>query len=55
MVIVGAVWFLQGIDVLGGSGMSGKAPWAVIGAVVVVAGAALLVWGSRKGRGRHAL
>jgi uncharacterized membrane protein HdeD (DUF308 family) len=40
-VVVGAVWFLQGIDVLGGSGMSGKTLWAVIGPLVAVAGAAL--------------
>jgi hypothetical protein len=40
-VVVGAVWFLQGIDVLGGSGMSGKTLWAVIGPLVAVVGAAL--------------
>ncbi len=38
LVIVGAVWFLQGIDVLGGSGMSGKTLWAVIGPIVAVVG-----------------
>jgi hypothetical protein len=38
LVLVGAVWFLQGIDVLGGSGMSGKTTWAVIGPLVAVVG-----------------
>jgi hypothetical protein len=38
LLIVGAVWFLQGVDVLGGSGMSGKTLWAVIGPIVAVAG-----------------
>lgn len=36
--VVGAVWFLQGIGVIGGSFMSGSGTWAVIGAVLVVAG-----------------
>jgi hypothetical protein len=55
LVIVGAVWFLQGIDVIGGSGMSGKALWAVIGPIVLIAGVFLVVLGLRRGRGRHAL
>lgn len=41
-VLAGAVFFLQGIDVLGGSFMSGSARWAVIGAVLVAAGVGLL-------------
>lgn len=48
LVVVGAVWFLQGIDVLGGSGMSGKTLWAVIGPVVAVVGAAMFLAGLRK-------
>jgi hypothetical protein len=48
LVLVGAVWFLQGIDVLGGSGMSGKTLWAVIGPIVALVGVAVLVWGGRK-------
>ena len=31
LVLVGAVWFLQGIDVLGGSFMTGDILWSVIG------------------------
>ena len=54
LILVGAVWFLQGIDVLGGSGMSGKTLWAVIGPIVALAGVAVLVWGRRKPRaGSH--
>lgn len=48
LVVVGAVWFLQGIDVLGGSGMSGKTLWAVIGPIVAIVGAGLFVVGLRK-------
>ncbi len=50
LVIVGAVWFLQGIDVLGGSGMSGKTLWAVVGPVVALVGVGALVVGGRRRR-----
>ena len=43
LILVGVVWFLQGIGVVGGSFMSGDALWAVIGVVCVVVGVALLV------------
>jgi hypothetical protein len=42
LVLVGAVWFLQGINVLGGSFMSGAILWAVIGAPMVFVGALLI-------------
>ena len=42
LVLVGAVWFLQGIDVLGGSSMTGNAFWAFVGAPMVVIGVLLL-------------
>ncbi len=48
LVLVGLVWFLQGIDVLGGSVMSGVTLWAVIGPVVAVAGVVLAVGGLRR-------
>jgi hypothetical protein len=50
LVLVGAVWFLQGIDVLGGSGMSGQTLWAVIGPVVALAGVGLVVAARRGSR-----
>ncbi|WP_406830725.1 hypothetical protein ABEG17_17260 [Pedococcus sp. KACC 23699] len=52
LVLIGAVWFLQGIDVLGGSVMSGVTMWAVIGPIVAVGGAVLVVNGVRGGRHR---
>ena len=48
LVVVGAVWFLQGIDVLGGSGMSGKTLWAVIGPVVALLGVGVGAAGLRR-------
>jgi hypothetical protein len=50
LVIVGLVWFLQGIDVLGGSGMSGKTLWAVVGPIVAIVGAGILVSALRTSR-----
>jgi len=43
LILVGVVWFFQGIGVIEGSFMTGEALWAVIGTVCVVAGVALLV------------
>ena len=38
LVVVGAVWTLQGLGYIGGSAMSGVALWAVVGPVVVILG-----------------
>ena len=51
LILIGVVWFLQGIDLLGGSVMSGVTAWAVIGPVVAVLGLALAASGFG-GRGR---
>ncbi len=42
LVLVGAVWTLQGVGILRGSAMSGHARWAILGPVVVLAGIVLL-------------
>jgi hypothetical protein len=46
-VVVGAVWTLQGLGYVGGSVMTGKTLWAVIGPIVVLVGLVLLVVGLR--------
>lgn len=52
LVAVGAVWTLQGLNVLGGSAMSGSTLWAVVGPIVVLAGLALIAVGiARRRRG----
>ena len=53
LVLIGVVWFLQGIDVLGGSVMSGVTLWAVVGPVVAVVGLALAASGLRGGARRN--
>ncbi|WP_426626092.1 hypothetical protein ACPPVW_08705 [Leifsonia sp. McL0607] len=45
LAAIGLVWTLQGIDVLGGSAMSGSPLWATIGPIVLVLGVALIVIG----------
>ena len=51
LTLVGAVWFAQGINVLGGSFMSGDATWAFIGLPMVVIGVLLLRSIGRSQRG----
>ncbi|MGH3759353.1 hypothetical protein [Actinophytocola sp.] len=46
-VVVGGVWFLQGLGVIGGSFMSSSSTWLVIGLVLAVAGLAIVTLGAR--------
>jgi hypothetical protein len=41
--LAGLVWTLQGLNILGGSSMSGSPLWATIGPLVLLAGLALIV------------
>jgi len=47
---VGTLFILQGTNVVHGSGMSGEGKWAVIGAVLLVLGLALLALAVRSWR-----
>jgi hypothetical protein len=49
LVIVGGIWFLQGVNVLPGSFMTGQIRWAVYGAISIVAGIVVLI-AAAKGR-----
>jgi len=48
LVLAGAVWFLQGINVLPGSFMTGQIQWAVYGVISIVAGMGLFVFAGRR-------
>jgi hypothetical protein len=48
LLLLGSVWFLQGINVLPGSFMSGQTRWAVSGAFLIVAAIAFFVRANRK-------
>jgi hypothetical protein len=47
LVLAGAIWFLQGINVLPGSFMTGQTRWAVYGGIAVTVGIALLLSANR--------
>jgi hypothetical protein len=47
-VLVGIVWTLQGLNVIGGSGMSGNHTFVVVGPIVGVIGLALVAVGARQ-------
>ena len=47
-VLMGGVWFLQGINVLPGSFMTGQTKWAVYGGLLAVVGVALLLTTRRR-------
>jgi uncharacterized membrane protein len=49
-ILLGTIWFLQGINVLPGSFMTGQIRWAVYGAVMVVLGLLLVVRANRQTR-----
>jgi hypothetical protein len=48
LVLAGAIWFLQGINVLPGSFMTGQIRWAVYGGIAIAAGIALLLGANRR-------
>ena len=51
LVLLGAVWFLQGINLLPGSFMTGQIRWAVYGGIAVASGIALLLGANRPRKG----
>ena len=49
LILVGSVWVLQGVNILPGSFMTGDPQWTVNGAITIVIGSALILFGrSRK-------
>jgi hypothetical protein len=49
-VLLGAVWCLQGMNVLLGSPMSGQSEWTRNGAILAVVGLAIVAVGNRRRR-----
>jgi LPXTG-motif cell wall-anchored protein len=48
LILIGVVWFLQGINVISGSMMTGQSQWAIYGGIAAVAGIGLIVFANRK-------
>ena len=51
IALVGIVFIGQGLGYIGGSGMTGSSFWAVVGVLLLI-GAAVLVWRTRRGANR---
>jgi hypothetical protein len=49
LLLMGTVWFLQGLDVLPGGFMSGQTRWVVNGAIAFAVGLVLVVASRRRG------
>ncbi len=47
-ILAGSVWFLQGINILPGSRMSGDPQWAINGAIAVILAVGLIIWNNRR-------
>ena len=48
LVLLGALWTLQGSNLIGGSIMSGQSQWLYIGIVVVIVGLGVIWWVRRR-------
>lgn len=46
-LLAGGVFFLQGINILPGSFMTGQIQWAINGAIAMAIGIGLIIWGRR--------
>jgi hypothetical protein len=51
LALMGTTWFLQGINVLPGSFMTGQIRWAYYGGAAVVVGLGLIVAANRRRKG----
>ncbi len=54
LILMGLVWILQGVNVLGGSMMSGHIQYAYLGIGLDIIGAGLLAWANRRARAPRA-
>jgi LPXTG-motif cell wall-anchored protein len=48
LILAGSVWFLQGINILPGSFMTGQVQWAIYGGLAIITGIGLLLWARRR-------
>jgi hypothetical protein len=50
LMLAGGIWFLQGINILPGSFMTGDPQWVVNGGIVVLVGVGLFWFANRKNK-----
>ena len=53
LILVGMVWFLQGINILLGSFMSGDPLYSALGILLVVVGMLILAFTNRRSDGKE--
>jgi len=47
-LLAGCIWFLQGINILPGSFMTGQIRWAIYGCLMFIVGVVLLISANRR-------
>jgi hypothetical protein len=50
LLVIGALWTLQGSNVLAGSAMSGQSQWLYVGIVLLIVGLVVLYWTNMRAR-----
>jgi hypothetical protein len=48
LILSGGTFFLQGINVLPGSYMTGDPQWTINGSIIIVVGISLIIWAGRR-------
>ena len=48
LILTGAVWILQGVNLLPGSFMTGQMRWAIYGVLTMIVGIGLYIFGGRR-------
>jgi hypothetical protein len=48
LILAGGIWFLQGINVLPGSFMSGQSQWTINGSIAILVGVGVLAFSNRR-------
>jgi len=48
LMLAGGIWFLQGVNILPGSYMTGNPQWTINGAITVLIGVGLFWFANRK-------
>jgi hypothetical protein len=48
LILAGGTFFLQGINVLPGSSMTGDPQWVINGGVMIVVAIGLMLWANRR-------
>ena len=48
LVLLGGLWFLQGVGILAGSVMTGQTFWEIVGGILLIIGIVLCALGMRR-------